>query len=255
MDTVQSLHRAVKVLYFIAGREGGSTVAEVASGVGLKSITTYKIIRTLEAENLLKRLGPPLRFTLGQSIHELKHLDDDRTLLTIASKFILQAQREQPETHFALLQYDHGDTYERLLVEPKHFGRIIRQRQHRLHSYNSASSLLFLAFSSDKEKAQFMNRHPFEDEGRRYWTSLEKLELFLKTIRRREWSEPLIAQKEYHGIAAPIWSADRRVIAAMGAYTRIGEASLRTQQTMRKICRQSAQSITQELQLQLRNHF
>src|SRR5690606_39127426 len=114
---VQSLQRGFKILYHVAGRSDGCSVAEIAAGVGLKEITAYKLIRTLEAEKVLQRLRPTVRFTLGRSVHELKPLGDERVLLTEAGKALLAAQRALSHASFALLPLEAGETYPRMRVD------------------------------------------------------------------------------------------------------------------------------------------
>jgi DNA-binding IclR family transcriptional regulator len=216
---VQSLQRGFKILYHVAGRRDGCSVGEIAAGVGLKEITAYKLIRTLEAEKFLQRLGPPLRFTLGHSVHELKHLDDERVLLTEAGKALLAAQREMPDVSFVLLQIENGNTYQRMRVGPEHYGRLLRMRDYQVNSYEKASSLLFLAHGSPEENDQFFAKHPFEREGRAYWKSRFELEQFLAGVRRRGWSQPELKGEIYYRLAAPVWSPSGKVISSVGCFT------------------------------------
>lgn len=245
--SVQSLQRGFKILYHVAGRRDGCSVAEIAAGVGLKEITAYKLIRTLEAEKFLQRLGPPLRFTLGRSVHELKHLDDERVLLTEAGKALLAAQRELPDACFVLLQVEEGDTYQRMRVEPENYGRLLRMRDHQVHSYEKASSLLFLAYDSPEERARFFAKHPFEREGRDYWKSRFELEQFLTGVRRRGWSQPEFKGDVYYRVAAPVWSPAGQVISSVGCFAEhTGLTKIMKRRMIRQCCR-TAEAITETM--------
>ena len=241
---VQSLQRGFKILYHVAGRSDGCSVAEIAAGVGLKEITAYKLIRTLEAEKFLQRLGPPLRFTLGRSVHELKHLDDERVLLTEAGKALLAAQRELPDASCVLLQVEAGNTYQRMRVDPEHYGRLLRMRDYQVHSYEKASSLLFLAYGSAEEREQFFAKHPFEQEGRAYWKSRFELDQFLAGVRRRGWSQPEFGGDIYFRLAAPVWSPAGRVISAAGCFAERAGLTKVMKRRMVAQCRRTAQAVT-----------
>lgn len=79
--------------------------ALVAAQTGLKPITAYKLLRTLEREKFLRRLaGTMVRYVIGHAVHEIKSMDDGRTLLTEAGRALLRAQRKFPEAHFVLIQ-------------------------------------------------------------------------------------------------------------------------------------------------------
>lgn len=242
--SVQSLQRAFKILFHVAGIRDGCSVAEIAAEAGLKEITAYKLIRTLEAEKFLQRLGPPLRFTLGRSVHELKHLDDERVLLTEAGKALLAAQRELPDASFVLLQIEKGDTYQRMRVDPKHYGRLHRMRDHQVHSYEKASSLLFLAYGSPEERDAFFAKHPFAKEGRPYWRSRFELEQFLAVVRRRGWSQPEFAGEVYYRIAAPVWSPAGQVISSIGCFAEHAGLTKVMKRRMIQQCRRTAQAVT-----------
>lgn len=246
---VQSLQRGFKILFHVAGRRDGCSVAEIAAGVGLKEITTYKLIRTLEAEKFLQRLGPPLRFTLGRSVHELKHLDDERVLLTEAGKALLAAQRELPDASFVLLQVEAGDTYQRMRVDPEHYGRLQRMRDYQVHSYEKASSLLFLAYGSPAERALFYAKHPFKREGRAFWKSQFALDQFLAGVRRRCWAQPQFEGDIYYRLAAPVWSPSGQVISSIGCFAEHAGLTKIMKQRMVRQCRRTAQAVTDTMRL------
>lgn len=245
--SVQSLNRAFRILYYVAGREGGATVAEISAGVELKPITAYKLIRTLEAERFLVRLGPPLRFTLGNAVHELKDLDDGRVWLTESGKALLQAQRDLPEANFVLLQWVAGNTYQRLAVETDCFGRLMRRRHRQVHPYEKASSLLFLAYSSEEEKAQFFAKHPFEADGAPFWGTQAELDRFLSGVRRRGWSHPVLPNEFHWRLAAPVWAPDGRILAAIGCFAKKKGISRERKQRMIAVCRNTAESLTRTM--------
>jgi DNA-binding IclR family transcriptional regulator len=246
-NPIQSLQRAIRILYTVAGQEDGRSIREIAEGCGLKPITAYKIIRTLEAEHFLVRSTPPLRFQLGHAVHELKILDDGRLLLTQGARELLKAQRALPEANFVLLQWEDGDTYERLLASPQRFGQVIRWRERRVHSYEKASSLLFLAHASPEDKETFFRKHPFEKEGLSTWKSREKLDQFLEKIRRLGYAYPDFPDRNFHRLAAPVWSDTGRIVAVIAAFIPEKGPSKNTKKQMAALCRRTAERLTKSL--------
>jgi len=248
---IQSLQRAIRILYAIAGREEGCTVQEIAQQAVLKPITTYKILCTLEAEKfIVRRPGFPLRFTLGHAVHELKCLDDSRTLLTEAGKELLKAQRRMPQAHFGLIQDEGGDSFARMIVFPEHYGKLCKMREFRQHSYEKVSSLLFLAYSSPAEAALFYQKHPYETEGAPYWGRRENFEAFLDKVRRLGYSQtdkPPTDRVFTHRIAAPVFSSDGRVVAAVGAYLCDADVTSESLKLMARLARLVAETLTRKL--------
>ncbi len=177
-------------------------------------------------------------------MHELKHLDDERVLLTEAGNALLAAQRELPDASFVLLQVEDGDTYQRLRIDPEHYGRLLRMRDHQVHSYEKASSLLFLAYGSREEKELFFAKHPFEEEGRAYWESRFELEQFLAGVRRRGWSQPEFEADIYFRLAAPVWSPAGQVISSVGCFAEHAGLTKLMKRRMTQQCCRTAEAIT-----------
>ncbi len=248
---VQSLQRAFRILYAVAGCEEGMTAREVATQTGLKPITVYKILRTLEREKFLRRLaGTRVRYAIGHAVHEIKSMDDGRTLLTEAGRELLKAQRKFPEAHFVLIQDEEGDAYVRLMVFPEHYGRLFKQREFRQHSYAKVSSLVFLAFASPVESERFYQRHPFESEGRPVWKSREALEAFLLQIRQRGWVQTDGApadEKFSHRVAVPIFSSEGNVLAVFGGYMTAAIATKPAARLLLQLCRAAAVSLSRKI--------
>jgi DNA-binding IclR family transcriptional regulator len=68
-ETSQTLDRGLTVLSLLASRPDGLTVAELADGLSTARAIVYRLLRTLEAHNLVSRIGA--RYVLGFGIAEL----------------------------------------------------------------------------------------------------------------------------------------------------------------------------------------
>lgn len=247
-ESLQSIQRAVKILYGVAGVEDGCTVQQIAARTGLKPNTAYKFIRTLEREHLLRRKKNPLRFVLGQALAELKTLDDERHLLSLAGGMLVQTQALLPLASFCLLEMHHATNYERLSVLSNRPGVLVQRREFSVPLYGKASSLLFLAYCHPDEAQKLYEAHPFEREGRAIWKSRARLEDFLARVRKLGYSQPEVPDSEgsVFRVAAPVFSRGQELIAAIGGFVPIG-ASKKYRAQLVRLCRKTAAELTERL--------
>jgi DNA-binding IclR family transcriptional regulator len=251
-DSIQSLQRAVQILYAVAGSEDGRTVGQVAAAVSLKSNTAYRFIRTLEKEGMLSRREQPLRFTIGQAVRELSRMHDDRHLLTVAAKVLVATSARMPEGNFEILEQDSYTIWQRLCVEAIRPGVLIRRRSFAIiNVYRKSSFLLFLAYATPAEKEAVFRAHPFDKEGKPVWGSKQGLEDYLEKVRRLKYSCPECVEDDGPTtrcrIAFPVFSSGHELIAAVAAYF-IGTPSKEMRRQLFAHCRQAALKIQEGFQ-------
>ncbi|WPJ96131.1 IclR family transcriptional regulator C-terminal domain-containing protein [Coraliomargarita algicola] len=217
---IQSIQRAVQILYLIAGVEEGLSIPQITARTGLKSNTAYNIIRTLEAEKLVIRKQAPLRFLLGSAIHELATLNNEQQLLSITSEELLNAQKHNLDSSFMLVERDGNGTFKRMFTDGHRPGVVIKCRDFPVPPYVKATSLLLLAYASEERRQNYYKNKPFEELGRSAWKSQSKLEAYLKKIKREGYSSPNIQSEDVnlYTVAAPIVSENNEVNATVGAY-------------------------------------
>ena len=252
----QSVQRAARILYVVAGAEGGCTVAHIAAATGLRLHTAYKFIRTLEAENLLQRREPPLRFHLGRAIAELKHLDDDRRLLTLGGRILVRAQARLPQASIALLEPEAGDTYQRLAVFGDRPGVLVKRRDYRVDPYAKASSLLFLAHATPENAARFFRQHPFARKGRAIWKTRARFDAFLEKIRLDGHALPDFPDDADRPVplfrlAVPVFTPDETLAAAIAGFLP-DSASRTAKNELVTLCRAAAAELTAGLRDRLK---
>lgn len=243
---MQSVQRAVKILYAVAGSEEGRTITQIAATLGIKTNTAYRFIKTLELEHMLQRKANPLRFTLGTAFSELKRLDDERHLLTVAGEVLIRTQTRLPSANIALMELDGTETFQRLCVESDRPGVLIRRREFRVDFYSRASSLLFLAYSHPDEAERIYRAHSFEHEGKPIWRTRARLEQFLRKIRQTGWAAPDFPERNYFRLAVPIFSGGSEVIAAIGGFISM-EESERSKTLLVRLCREAASQVMEKL--------
>ncbi len=245
-NRIQSVTRAVRVLYAVAGAEDGRSVAQIAAAVGLRPNTTYKFIRTLEEEHLLVRRGDPVRFMVGHALTELKALDDSRHLLSVAGPVMVRRQAQDPSINFSLVELEGMDAYSRLQVLASRPGVLQRLREFRLHSFAKASSILFLAYGGEEFERQFFVAHPFSKQGAKYWKGMRTLRAFLESVRRRGYALPDFPDEGMYRVAVPIFVPESPVTAALGGYLP-ETTSERSKKRMVRLTIETAREISQTL--------
>lgn len=245
---LQSIQRAIQILYAVAGVENGCTIQQIAARTGLKANTAYKFTRTLERENLLLRKKSPLRFTLGRTIDELKQLNDERHLLSVAGKLLVKTQAALPCSTFSLLELQQSTTYQRLSVQSNRPGVLVQRRDYAVPLYTKASSLLFLAYSHPDEAQKFYDAHPFEINGKPVWKTQANLDAFLAGVRKRGYCQPEVPDIEgpHFRVAAPVFSQGHELVAAIGAFIMVNEPKKYRPQLI-QLCRKIGEDISAAL--------
>lgn len=255
-SSIQSIQRAIRILYAVAGVEEGCTIARIAERTGIKPNTVYKITRTLEREHLLVRKENPLRFMPGSAISELKALDDQRSLLTAAAQILIRTQARLPQSSFVLLERSGSDVYQRLCVQYNRPGVVIRQREFLVPLYTKASSLLFLAYSRPEEEQRIYDNHPFEKYGRGIWKTRARLDLFLAQTRQLGYCIPPVPDVDgsFYRLAAPVFLPGNEMVAAVGGILKEEDAP-KFNSLLVRLCCQAAREITEWLQQEADKHL
>ncbi|RRK01510.1 hypothetical protein Ga0100231_001585 [Opitutaceae bacterium TAV4] len=271
---IQSVERAIRILFAVAGAEDGRTIEQIARATELNPSTAYRLARTLEGAGMLARAmrhtspasltscppsPPPLptspsrsqlpapsassvRFLIGPAVGELKHLDDDRHLIAIASRVLVRWQAKLPGCNLGLVERIAHESCERLRVTSARPGVPIIRRTKLHHPYGKVSPLLFLAYATPDERDDFFRRHPFEREGRDLWGDLARLEGFLADVVRYGYAQPDFPDGKWFRLAVPVFASDGHLAAAVGGYVE-NSASQRTRQRLLTLCRGAAEEI------------
>ena len=242
----QSIQRTVRILYLLAGEEGGLTVRQIANQIGIKANTAYRVIKSMEFEQLVERRKDPLRFVIGRAVAELARLDEERHLLSTAGQLLLSHQKQHRSASFVFVEMDQSQFYTRLRASSERPGILIRERKS-IHSlYETSSSLLFLAYASPLLARKLEQAAPFEVHGKPHWKSRLQLDDFLKKTRRLGYCLPHL-QSPYGplvAVAAPIFSAGHEVIASIGAYIPGSKIPKREIDQMISLCRSCANKLS-----------
>lgn len=249
---IQSIQRALSILYAVAGVDHGLTPRQIAAAVGLETQTVYKMLHTLEREGLVVRQTKPLRYSLGSAISDLHHLDEQRRLLSASTKAFYKASASIDRGDLYLVEFIEGVGHTRLRGHSNYPTRIHRPRNYVVAlPYYRASTLLYLAFASPTQRQAFLEQHPFEPEGLALWRSFSRYQdAVAKTRRNRiaivEAPRDPNSNQYFYKVAAPVLDKDNTLLSAVGLSMRINEAHGR-RQSMRRICQAAAKEITDQL--------
>ncbi|MAX26804.1 MAG: hypothetical protein CMJ19_20115 [Phycisphaeraceae bacterium] len=217
-QSIQSVQRAIAILYAVAGIEDGRSVAQIAAALDIKSNTCHKLVLTLESEGLLVRRNKPLRFMLGQGIRELNCLEEDRHLLSLAAKWMTRAHARISSANLVFLEWEQAITYQRLRCNAKAPGRVIRPRNLVIEPYCHISPLVFLANADEQEAFLFDQTYPFEPLGKSIWGSRRRFDSYLASIRRDGYAVSGPELSHWFRVVAPIFSPGHEVLAVIGGY-------------------------------------
>lgn len=216
---MQSLLRGLEILRWLGAADNGLTLRELAAGLGLKQPTVYKLMQTLVAAGFVDKTVRPVRYSLGAAVFELAGQYAQRSLLKRAESVLrrLFGEFRDYEANVVLAEAPAGEVETVLRMSPERPGILERPRGRVMSAYASACSLAFQAFWTDRERREYQRRHPFWEQGAYLWETPEKLEELLADIRRKGFAVPLFKTKNVYLVAAPVYGANKQLVAVLGA--------------------------------------
>ncbi|WP_269522734.1 IclR family transcriptional regulator [Coraliomargarita parva] len=243
----QSVQRTVQILYLLAGQESGLSVRQIADDIGCKPNTAYRLIRSMELEGLIERRTEPIRFTLGSTVAQLHHLNEERHLLSEAGKLLQYYQSRQRRASFVFAEMEGNKFHTRLRTPCERPGVLVRHRETVNALYETSSSLLFMAYANPLLLSKIEQAYPFETYGKPYWESRAELNECLRQTRKRGYCFP-------HGhsplgslvtLSAPVFGPGNEMIAAIGGYISDEPVSQREIKRLIANCRECAEKLSE----------
>lgn len=221
-ELVQSLSRGLNLLRLIAESGDGLTLAQVVERSGLKGPTAHNLLRTLSAEGFVERLASPRRYRLGPAVGELAESAQRRLLLRRATRLIVKLQGRFPLVRWSLAESSGDEVVTVLRASPERPGLVERPARMVMPPYSSATSLLFQAYWPSEVRAAYQRRYPLAEYGLHLWRSPERLDDFLRRVRRRGVSSPSwsagVPDVGAIRLAVPVFSSGGQMLASVGAY-------------------------------------
>lgn len=216
MSTVQSVERAFAVLRCLASGPAG--VTDIAQRTALPKSTVSRLLSTLEELQMVEQVAVGGDYRVGAGIAEIAAtVMPSRSLVAAARPHLLELIRATGES--AGVSVADGDLVH--FLDQADSDNQIQGKNwtgERLPMHSTSSGLVLLAFADEKLRSAVM-RKPLLASARHTITDAQALGRRLAEIRTvgycwayEEFSDGL------NSIAAPIFDADGRVIAALHAH-------------------------------------
>jgi DNA-binding IclR family transcriptional regulator len=213
-DLVQSVTRALDLLEMVGRSENGLTLQEIARSLGVQPPTAHNMARTLVARGYLQKSRQPIRYQLGSALFGLVDRQAKRDIRSRAGAEMQKLAADFPGATITLVESRSGDLQVMLRISPEMPGIIQRPPSQTMNGYISAAGLVFQAYWTASERADFRRRCPFEEFGANAWNSIEQFDDELSRTRTNGFATPAIGN--LFRVSVPLFNHSNALIAAIG---------------------------------------
>lgn len=221
--TSKAVERALSMLELIAESKKGLSNADLSRRLKIPKSSASYILRVLENRAYLKRndngkylLGLKLMSLTGDA---LTHLDVREVAKPVLNEFLKKSRL--PEAHLAILDNGRAVYIEKVESENS-FIKMDIWVGHRLPIHTTSIGKILVAYMSDEEIIEILKLRGMERKTRKSITSQRK---FLNEVKKvKEQGFAIDNEENSDGvrcIAAPIFDAKGKVIAAIGTSSTI----------------------------------
>jgi DNA-binding IclR family transcriptional regulator len=228
-ETLKTVERTIGALFELA-RGGDLGARELGRRLGYTKSGVHRILTTLVAHHLVRQDVRTKRYHLGYGILNLSAALTRGNNLIQATLPRMQRLTEVTRETSCLYVRRHLALIPIAQVESRQELRSVVELNSALPLYCGAASKVLLAFMSSEELGEVraeLRFRPLTSKTPKSWRSLAQ---DLQLARERGWAISWGENTEgVVGVAAPIWSAEGRVVAAVGVYgptSRIHESSV-----------------------------
>jgi DNA-binding IclR family transcriptional regulator len=193
-------------------------LGELASSLGLNKVTVYRLLNTMERFNLIERDTGSERYRLGLKLHQLgSRAAASRTLRTEAHRLLLEMSRRSRETVSLATPGPGGVVCLDRLDSPHTVIAVSTPVGSLFPAHCTAAGKAILAYLADNEIDEVVGRSGLRQHTPFTITQLANLKGNLRLIRQRGYAvDHQELERSLSGVAAPVFSAHERVIAAVG---------------------------------------
>ncbi len=229
---IRAVDRAARILTVLADAERPQNLSTIAEAADLSTPTTLRLLRTLQAQDLVQTLGSGDRYILGFRILQLSQaLMRQLNIVEIARPFIQAVRDECDETTGVGIRT--GDFWIHVVeVEAAQSIRRVSNLSERLPLYAGSTGKVFLAAMADADVEDYLQRTNLVRMSETTPTDPQVLRAQITHVRAHGYAESHNERGEGGAaVAAPVRAHDGRVIAAL---TISGPASRFTGEQMQK---------------------
>jgi len=214
---VRAVERALQILECFDDQFPERGISEIAQAVGLHKATAYRIVTTLVNYGYLEWIAESQKYRLGLELTSLgfkviRRMD----LRQEALPYMKELVQEWDET-CDLSIFDHGNVFYIEVLRGDHALTISAAVGQRLPAHCTASGKLFLAYFTEPERNEFLER-TLTKYTKNTITSPDELRKQLDAICNQGYA---VDYEEYElgvcALAAPIFNRSGSVIATIGS--------------------------------------
>ena len=214
----KSLQKALRILVYMGEQSPEAGVTELASELGLTKATVHRLLNTMERFDLIERNVESERYRLGLKLHQLgSRAVESRTLRTEAHRLLVEMSRRSRETVSLATPALGGAICLDRLDSPHTIITVCTPIGSMFPAHCTAAGKAILAYMADDEIEALVRRNGLRPYTPFTITRMASLKENLRLIRQRGYAvDHQELERGLSGVAAPVFCAHERVIAAVG---------------------------------------
>jgi IclR family transcriptional regulator, KDG regulon repressor len=214
----KSLQKALRILVYMGEQAPEAGVTELASDLGLTKATVHRLLNAMERFDLIERNAASERYRLGLKLHQLgTRAVESRTLRTEARRLLVEMSRRSRETVSLATPAPGGVICLDRLDSPHTIITVCTPVGSMFPAHCTAAGKAILAYMADDEIEELVRRHGLKQYTPFTITQMARLKENLRLIRQRGYAvDHQELERGLSGVAAPVFSAHERVVAAVG---------------------------------------
>jgi IclR family transcriptional regulator, KDG regulon repressor len=214
----KSLQKALRILLYMGDHGPAMGVTQLASGLSLNKTTVHRLLHAMEKFDLIERNPESDRYRLGLKLHELgTRAVESRTLRTEAHRFLMELSRASHETVSlavpgpgGVVCLDRVDSRDSIINVRTPIGA-------RFPAHCTAAAKAILAYLPEDEAEAIISIMGLTSYTAHTLTNLADVRKNLREAAERGYAlDRQETERGLSAVAAPIWSRDGHVIAAVG---------------------------------------
>lgn len=246
--TVTALARAIDVLELLVQCPKGMRLTEIARETGIPKSTLFRILSTLAERRCVALDDEKKTYRLGLKLGELGNAFLEQSdLYNAAARRMRELAEECGESVFLSVLDDGAVVYVRRMESPKS-AVVVRKLGQRAPVYCTATGLAMVAFLSDDETEQVLERQHIQSYTAHTTTERAELRQKLERVRRERVA---VVDGEYNPtllcVAAPILNNAGRPAAALTVALLAARASEKQVADVKERVHSAAQEVSAEL--------
>jgi len=214
----KSLQKALRILVYMGEQAPEAGVTELASDLGLTKATVHRLLNAMERFNLIERSAESERYRLGLRLYQLgSRAVESRTLRTEAHRLLVEMSRRSRETVSLATPAPGGVMCLDRLESPHTIITVCTPIGSMFPAHCTAAGKAILAYLPNEEIQEIVRRNGLRQYTPFTITRMANLKENLRLIRQRGYAvDHQELERGLSGVAAPVLSAHKRVIGAVG---------------------------------------